>query len=141
MDHDGNETHALFRTALEEMGDLGVADETRGEEVARDQEDRDMGRIHCSADLGFPGVSGTDAAVVPYIDQSFLSEDREVAGETILPSLIHVAIAKEDPERRHERNFSRGRGIGFDPRSYAAALHGRAGGARQEEQERYLAEY
>jgi hypothetical protein len=81
---------------------LFVADELRFQGVGRHQEDGHMGGVHGVPDLLEPFVARPEVPVVPDLEEALFFEDAEMGDEAVLPVLVLVAVADEDPRsRRH----------------------------------------
>ncbi len=90
------EGHPFLLAAVQQMGDLLVADEFRFQGGGGDQEDGHPGGIHRALDLLEPFVARADVPVVPGLKEALYFEDAEVFEEAVFPVLVLVAVGDED---------------------------------------------
>ena len=76
------------------MRDLRPLDEPGGQEVLRYEQQGHGRAVHGALDLGEPGVSLGDPAVVPDVEIGF--QDLQVPDDTVFPILVLMAVAQED---------------------------------------------
>ncbi len=105
---DWHDLYPLLRTAFEEVRDLAILNERRGEEVRRNEEHRYASLPHCVLDFLEPCLAGADEAIVPDPEAAVSLQASQVCHEAVLPDLVLVAVADEDG-RGHARMLA-----GFD---------------------------
>jgi hypothetical protein len=103
LDDQRDDQQPIRRPPLQQVGYLCAENESRGQEIRRDQEDGSRRAIHRLLDGRLPIGPGGDLAIVPDLEAPLGIEDTEMADEAVLPPLILVAVADEDcaRARRH----------------------------------------
>src|SRR5262249_54014156 len=96
VDEDGDHPNALGLPAFEQPWDLGVADETGGQNRAGPQQHGHGRPVERRFDLRPPIVASGDLPVLPDGQHVLQLEDLQVADNPLFPVLILMAVADED---------------------------------------------